>query len=147
MTHELDYDQMVQLDAEDLAETGVKEAYESLMPRLRQYVRQPAPIEEVTDRDAPRYVVKCGAREFVIYSPELGNEYQSWGRATFALFTIINQQLGSSPYRFYAINGGNDLGGMFLTSAQAEAARESLARRTDWPYIPTAEEPWYGQFH
>lgn len=34
---------------------------------------------------------------------------------------------------FSPINGGNDLGGMFLTEVQARAAREGLSNKGDWP--------------
>jgi hypothetical protein len=149
MSFELDYEQWISLDAENLAETGIAPAYESLLPELRKYVRQAAPVEERIDDDAPRYSVKCGAREFVIYGPELEDEpgSNSWGRATYAFFAIVNDQLANSAYRFYAINSGNDLGGMFLTSEQATAARKGLPRKLDWPYLPTDEPPWYGQYH
>jgi hypothetical protein len=62
-------------------------------------------------------------------------------------FKIINDQLAKSEYRLYAINGGNDLGGMFLTQPECEAARKSLPRKDDWPYLLTLEHPWYGQLH
>jgi hypothetical protein len=75
------------------------------------------------------------------------NEDESWGKATYALFSIVNAQLAGSPYRFYAINGGNDLGGMFLTLEEYEAAKRSLKRKSDWPYLPTDEPPDYGQPH
>ena len=99
------------------------------------------------DNDAPRYSVKCGGREFVIYEPQLddGNG-NSWGKATFAFFTIVNDQLAGSGYLFYAINGGNDLGGMFLTPTQSQAAQKALPKKTDWPYLPKDEQPWYGQY-
>ncbi len=149
MSFDLDYDLFIPLDAENLAETGIAEAYVSLIPELRKYLQQPAQIEEEIDNDAPRYSVKCGEREFNIFGPELGVDSgnNSWGRATFAFFTIINHQLASSPYRFYAINGGNDLGGMFLTPEQAASAQKGLTRRSDWPYLPMVEAPWYGQYH
>jgi hypothetical protein len=84
----------------------------------------------------------------VIYSPELPEgEGQSWGRATHALFAIVNNQLAKSEYGFYAINGGNDLGGMFLTPSECEEARQPLPRKGDWPYLPTDEHPWYGECH
>jgi hypothetical protein len=44
-------------------------------------------------------------------------------------------------------NGGNDLGGMFLTEREVEEATRSLPKRTDWPYIPIDSPPWFGQFH
>jgi hypothetical protein len=148
MTYKLDYDQMALLDAEALAEGGIGEAYQSLLPKLRQYVSQPVDIEEVIDDNAPRYAVRCRDREYVIYSPDLEDEEgQSWGRATHALFSIVNDQLMNSQHRFYAINGGNDLGGMFLTPAEVEAAQKSLTGRTDWPYLPTLDDAWYGQHH
>jgi hypothetical protein len=148
MKSALDYDKMLFLDAENLAEAGIMEAYQSTVQVLGQYVSEPAQVQEVVDNDAPSYVVKCGSLEYVIYSPGLPEEEgQSWGRATHALFKIINDQLTQSEYRFYAINGGNDLGGMFLTQSQCEAARKSLPRKEDWPYLPTTEHPWYGQYH
>jgi hypothetical protein len=148
MSEALDYDQLIHLDAEDLAEAGIREAYGSILPELQKYVAQPAEVEEMIDPDAGRYVVKCGTREFIIYAPDLSDEGgESWGRATVAFFTIVNDQLQNSPYRFYAINGGNDLGGMFLTPSAAAAAQKALPRKVDWPYVPKDEADWYGQYH
>ena len=148
MQFKLDYDQVVLLDAEDLAEGGINRAYKSLLPKLSQYVSQPAEIEEVIDNNQPSYAVRYRDRKYPIYSPEVKDqEDKSWGRATHALFSIVNDQLEGSPYRFYAINGGNDLGGIFLTPSESEAARKSLPRKADWPYLPTLDDPWYGQYH
>ena len=69
---------------------------------------------------------------------------KAWGRAAYAFFKIINDQLTKSEYRFYAIDG-NDLGGMFLRQSKCETARRSLPGKGDWPYLPTLEHPWYGQ--
>lgn len=148
MPFDLDYDRLIHLDAEDLAETGIRDGYEALLPELRKYVPQPAKVEEVIDSDTPSYSVECGKKEYRIFGPELDEESgHSWGRAAFAFFSIVNDQLAGREYRFYAINGGNDLGGMFLTPAQAQAAQDSLPNRSDWPYMPTEEPPWYGQYH
>jgi hypothetical protein len=148
VAYKLNYDRMVLLDAEDLAETGLKEAYESLLPELARHVPNPIALEEHIDSDAPRYSVAAGGAEYVVYAPELNDsEGRSWDRATWALFSIINKQLENTAVRFYAINGGNDLGGMFLTAQQVEDAKKSLKRRSDWPYIPKNEHPWYGQEH
>lgn len=143
--HELDYDQLIHLDAEDLAETGVKAAYEKLLPQLRKYVAAPAEVKERIDSGAPSYVVSCLGTDYPIYAEH--DQDESWGKATFALFDIVNRQLAKTPYRFFAVNGGNDLGGLFLTPDQAEAARKSLPQKLDWPYLPTAKKPWYGQYH
>lgn len=147
-SYPLDYDQMVILDAEDMAETGIKEAYEKVKPLLKTYIAKPDELTEKFDSDLPSYSVSCSGITYEIYSPSLpetGN--QSWGRATHALFTIVNNQLKGATVKFYAINGGNELGGMFLTEAQVTAARKGLERKPDWPYIPTLEHPWYGQYH
>jgi hypothetical protein len=148
MANKINYREMILLDAEDLAETGIAEAYRLLLPKLRQFVSKPLEIEESFDSDKPRYAVRCGGKEYIIYSPELDDsEGDSWGRATFALFSIVNDQLAGSTHRFYAINGGNDLGGMFLTPAEVEDAKLTPRRKTDWPYIPQNKHPWYGQPH
>lgn len=115
---------------------------------LSQYVSEPTQVQEAIDNNKPSYIVRNAGQEYVIYSPVLPNdEGQSWGRATHAFFKIINDQLSKSEYRLYAINGGNDLGGMFLTQAECEAAWKSLPRKEDWPYLPSLEHPWYGQYH
>ncbi len=140
---ELDYDEWIHLDAEALAEGGVGAAYEDLLPRLREHVASPAEVSERLDDGAPSYVVSCLGTDYPIY--DVGDQDESWGRATFALFDIVNRQLATTPVRFFAIGGGNDLGGMFLTPERAEAARASLPRKLDWPYLPTAKGPSYGQ--
>jgi hypothetical protein len=147
MAFHLDYDRWIHLDAEKLAEGGIERAYEALMPELKRYVQRPAQIEETVDNDAPLYSVTFAGREFVILGPEDDENGSSWGPATFALFAIINDQLAHGDHRFYAINGGNDLGGMFLTPAQARAAQEALPKRSDWPYLPDDRPPWFGQYH
>jgi hypothetical protein len=148
MKFSLDYDKMLVLDAEDLAEAGIKKAYESALPALRQYISEPAQVQELVDNDAPSYLVRCAGQEYMIYSPTLPDDKgQLWGRASYMFFKIINDQLAKSEYRLYAINGGNDLGGMFLTQPECEAARKSLPRKDDWPYLLTLEHPWYGQLH
>lgn len=144
----LDYDQMITLDAEDLAEAGIKNAYEKLCAILKTYVSEPAAIAEKINNDLPSYSIIYAGDTYDIYSPTLSDaQGASWGRATYMLFMLINNQLRSSAVKFYAINGGNDLGGMFLTEQQAATARKNLTNKTDWPYLPTPEHPWYGQHH
>jgi hypothetical protein len=148
MKYRLDYQKMLILDAEDLAEAGIRKAYESTLPTLRQYLPEPAQVQEVVDTDAPSYLVRCPGQDYIIYSPALPEDgTELWGRATRAFFQIINDQLIKSEYRLYAINGGNDLGGMFLSQPVCAAARKSLPRKEGWPYLPTLEHPWYGQHH
>jgi hypothetical protein len=123
----LDYDKAIPLDAEGLAEGGIKQAYYSLLSQLRGFVPQPADIHEALNSDLPTYSVNCGGKTYAIYAPGLPNgEGHDWARAAHALFSIVNDQLTGSQYRLYSINGGNDLLGMFLTEAECESARHSL---------------------
>lgn len=145
MTFELNHDDAIHLDAEALAEGGIASAYKSLIPALNQFVKNPASIQEDRDDDTPSYSVRCGNMAFAIYGPDVPRD--SWGRATVAFFSIVNAQLVDSSQRFFAINGGNDLFGLFLSPTQAMEARESLPNKMDWPYIPRDEEPYNGQFH
>jgi hypothetical protein len=57
------------------------------------------------------------------------------------------EELAATGIRLYALDGGNELSGIFLTAAQAERARRALPRKTDWPYLPTSEPPWFGMLH
>jgi hypothetical protein len=130
----LDYDNYIPLDAEDLAETGLKAGYDKLRPRMRKYIPQTAVVRELINNDEPSYSVICQGIRYFIYG---GNDQDhSWDNATFALFDIVNRQLARTKVRFFAFNHGNDLGGMFLPQAEAEAAKKSLPRKADWPYLP-----------
>ena len=142
----LDYEKLIQLDAEDLAEQGIANAYSRLREQLTQYVEQPAEVRELVDNDAPSYRVQCRGAEHVVYSPDVpGSDERSWGRATCILFSIVNEQLLNAPVQFYALYAGNDLCGIFLTPEVARAAQQGMAKPTERPYLPTMEHPYYGQ--
>jgi hypothetical protein len=145
MALDLDYDDLIILDAEALAEGGILSAYQALLPALEKHIPSPAPVKEIKDDDDPSYSVECQGVTYFIYGGD--NQDESWGNATFALFDIVNRQLARTKYRLFAINGGNDLGGMWLTETEAAAAKRSLKNRKDWPYLPSAQGPWYGMFH
>lgn len=142
----LDYEQMHLLDAEDLAEGGIAAAYQGLGAAIRIYVSNPVSIYEHDAESGLSYSVSAGESQYDIYTPCTPASV-SWGRATFALFDIVNRQLQRAPVWFYAINAGNDLGGMFLTPEQVHLAMATITIPTDWPYIPNNEEPWFGQHY
>jgi hypothetical protein len=147
-TGSLDYEKVIHLDAEDLAEQGMVDAYQQLLPELSKFIEHPTELSEILDTDVPEYKVRCGGLEYLIYSAEEpGTEEASWARATYFFFLIVNKQLTGTGVQFYAINGGNDLGGLFLSPAQALSAQGVLPRKTDWPYSPELSGPWFGQFH
>jgi len=143
----IDYDAMIHLDAEALAETGVKAAYEEILPSLKVYIAQPVKVTEVIDQKNSKYSVIANGKTYLIYDELADPQMNSWGNATFALFDIINSQLVNSPVRFYALNGGNDLFGIFLTPQDAESSKKGLKKKSDWPYLPKSDKPWFGMFH
>ncbi len=140
----LNYDKMIILDAEELAEGGVGHAYAEVGQHLKDYHIALAPITEMRDDELGKYSVNYMSRVYRISGPDIP-ESESWGRATFALFDIVNKQLKGTSYRFFALNGGNDLGGMILTPIQADAAKKTLLSKSDWPYLPTDSSPAFGQ--
>lgn len=144
----LDYDKLIPLDAEYLAEQGILDTYQSVEPTLLQHVGTTADVVEITDNETGSYSVKSQNKTYDIYSPSLpDDEGQSWGRATVALFSIINSQLESSDTKFYALYSANDLSGIFLTRQEFEAISSSNIAARDKPYIPRLDHPWYGQHH
>ena len=146
----LDYNTIIHLDAENLTEQGIMEVYKKVLPKLKKYVSSPAEVTEAIDPNLPRYTVHFNGVDHLIYSGDIkGSEEESWATATVVFFDIINWQLEQAvlSIRFYAIGGGNDLFGIFLTPDQAVASRKSLPNRREWPYIPKLDGPWTGQFH
>jgi len=143
----LNYDDMIILDAEHLGEGGIVVSYEKdIIPVLQRYVDTPVVIFESLDAEDGVYKVLSQGKTYLIASPET-EVGENWGNATVALFEIVNHQLQDSEVRFYAINGGNDLGGMFLSEEAYNLAVNTYKRKQDWPYIPRLDPPWYGQPH
>jgi len=149
---EIDFDQAIHLDAENLAEGGIGEAYANLKSSMRSHGVEPVGIEEIREPLSLHYLIRALGREFVIYDKlsDVTEESNSdiWLRSAVVLFEIVNSQLDKSKVRFYALNSGNDLMGVFLTPADAQEARNSLPKRTDWPYLPDGNDAeWGGQYH
>lgn len=146
-TGQIDYDLAIMLDAEDLAENGIGNAYrDEVGPRLSALHIDAIPIEEKSDSSAGTYSVTFEGTVYPIYGPGAANN-DAWGLATFTLFDIVNRQLAHHDVKFFALNGGNDLFGIFLRSDQADLARRSLPSQRDWPYLPTTEPEWFGAYH
>jgi len=140
----IDYDQAVSLDSEDLAEQGMKEAYDRLAPSLVALGVSPEPISEAVDSVAPTYKVTFRGQTVDLW--QTPSEGLSWCRAGRVFFEIVNAQL-KPGLRFYALNNGNDLHGIFLTDADYARAMTEIDKKTDRPFIPTEEPEWCGQPH
>jgi hypothetical protein len=139
----LDYDQTIALDAENLAEQGILDAYTNLLPTLRKYVDAPLEVIEHIDTDVATYEVESDGKTYRVWDVGAKNE-DGWERATVAFFKLVNANLMQSPYQFYALYGGNDLQGIFLTKEQYELARAVLPKRSEWPWLPEDQPPHYG---
>ncbi len=146
----INYDVAFFLDAEALAEGGISEAYQKVMPELMRYIPDPVQIEEIIN-DANYAILAQGTLYSIFPIDEFienAAEQNLWGIAAYVFFKIINDQLIASkaPVLFYAINGGNDLAGIFLSPADAKATQTSLRNPKDWPYLITPNPPYYGAY-
>jgi hypothetical protein len=121
---EINYDLALMLDAEDLPEQGILQAYQQIALRLAEYGVAAGPVVENADSLANHYSVDFDGHRYVV-----DGQY-AWGLAAHALFDIVNRQLASADVRFYVINGGNDPFGIFMTAEQAERARHALPRKS-----------------
>jgi hypothetical protein len=139
----LDYEQVVHLDAEDLAELGIQLAYVKLLPQLRQYTASTVDVAEEIDSSVGSYAVLARGERHEIWAPSL-DPNEGWARATVAFFAIANAGLSESPFKFYALYGGNDLSGLFLTEEECLLARQAIKQRSYWPYLPVSLPPHYG---
>ncbi|RQP25036.1 hypothetical protein [Piscinibacter terrae] len=139
----LNYDQFIHLDAEDLAEQGIAAAYRELTPQLLQYTRSPIEVTEEIDSDSGSYAVRAAELRFPIWGRGTSNR-DGWQRATVAFFALVNANLKNSSHKFYALYGGNDLGGLFLTEEEFAAARQAIKKQSEWPWVPVDEPPHYG---
>jgi hypothetical protein len=145
--------QMFPADAESLAEGGIGEFIRDIEPFL---TSQGITVNEVTDHfDENGYSVTVNGREYLIYdADELKRDEAQpgliWGLATVRAFALINGLLAdaSSNEQLYAVNGGNDLFSIFLSSVlRAFICEHPDASPRDRPYLPREEHPWYGQEH
>lgn len=140
-------------DAESLAEDGVGDFLREIEPFLR---KQGVTISQIEDQfHDSDYSVTVNGVDYLIYNAdELKLDQQNlasiWGLAMVRSFAIVNELLANakSDEQLYAVNGGNDLFGIFLTPELRDAVC-NLPGLTlqDRPYVPKEEHSWYGQEH
>lgn len=139
-------------DAEDLAEGGVCSFLTSVSAFLaREGISRPTATDDISDDG---YTVLVNDTNYDIYNAiELERDENEqpgliWGLSMTRCFNMINQLLESvgSAERLYAVNGGNDLFGFFLTPHLFELiVRHPQARPSDGPYECTENYPRFGQ--
>lgn len=144
----IDYEKVIHLDAESLAEEGIAEAYAKLIAQYGDLGVEWLPLEEDFVGEVQGYgegeayrVTIGGRSEFVLGNPPSGNP---WAMASATFFDIMNRQLVERPFKFYALAGGNDLAAILLTDEEFEAARKYHAGTRDVPYLPNKTPPNYG---
>lgn len=145
------YESAIYLDSEHLCETGMLESYKELAAPLQRYVDRVAPMTERVDPETGHYSVEASGKFYQIVGAApvvvgMDPGVDCWAAATYAFFDSVNAQLDGREVKFYAINGGNDLAGVFLTDEQVSAMRASLKKKSDWPYIPTLDAPNFGMY-
>ncbi len=138
------YDLSIDLDAEDLAELGMAEAYERVRPEIERLGGAPETLREHVDETEGSYAIEYRGIVYPISGGEIGVA-DGWGTAAAVFFEIVNGQMEGTSYRLYAVNHGNDLSGVFLTDAQFEAASAFHGATEDAPFLPTRIGPWFGQ--
>lgn len=142
-----DWDKLIHLDAETLAEEGMKEAYDALLPTLKKYVKEPAELTEIVFANSDDYVVELKGKRWIIVDENTKTSGDAWVNAAVAFFEIVNLQLTESNRTFYAFYGSNDFSGMFLTFDEFESGRARLSEKSDWPYLPTHKGEYNGRPH
>lgn len=142
-------------DAESLAEGGVDEFLEQARPFLESRGATVPEAQDVVDDSYGAYSVVVGTTEHTIYTAAESRQAVEqlgllWGLATARAFGLINGLLAEAGAqdRLYALSGGNDLAGVFLTDAMAAVIRSQPDLPFDSiPYTPDTEHPWFGQPH
>jgi hypothetical protein len=140
-------------DAEDLAEGGILGFLETIASFLATEGVTVPEIEEDLAED--HYRLNLAGSDFGIYEPEdVAREETEpgrvWAIATVRTFELVNRLLATaaSQERLYAVNGGNDLFGMFLTPAQfSEITAYAGSAAHGAPYEVRDDPPWYGDRH
>jgi hypothetical protein len=138
------------LDAEDLAEGGFIEAYETMVPVLSQILAHPAAV--FSDLQSPSgqvFIPVNGENRRIIFELfEFADSDDPWTFAQIEFFALINALIEHSPYSFYCLDGGNDLKGVFLekTSMAMSAAIAKPVENYDHPYFYTQLKSLNGNF-
>ena len=137
----IDYEQIVHLDAEDLAEGGMVEAYERITAAIADERIEWAPMTQ-SGEGTPDYSIHLLGETHRVYGSSPGTD--DWAISSAVLFDAVNRQLVNLDFKVYALNGGNDLHAVALTKRQFEEAVQYHERRHDRPYLPNQEPPHFG---
>ncbi|NOX72543.1 MAG: hypothetical protein GXP03_02575 [Alphaproteobacteria bacterium] len=135
----------VLLDAETLAEDGLIDAILEIGSQLRHRGVSIRSIS-VIENDGSNYTIEVNGTTYTAYTSEQVDD--SWRFATETFFRIVDDLLpAGSNDRFYALYSGNDLSGFFLPPEVIPFFAEAGMDKSELPYLPSREAPWYGMEH
>lgn len=137
------YDEVLNLDAETLAEVGIVQVYDEIEPVIASHGGTPDSFREIVDEQSGSYAIEHRGVVYPVSGGDIGVA-QGWGNAAAVFFEIVNRQMEGSEYRFYALDHGNGLQGVFLTDQQFAAARAFHRKGVNVPFVPTREPPMFG---
>lgn len=144
----------IHLDAKVLCKFGMSGVYDLLIPKMKKLGIKPLQLKDHFNANGAFHSVSVDGKLIIVFDIEESEEDDEegrkelwWSRATPIFFQLVNFQLESISVRFYALYGGNDLHGIFLTQAEFEEMAEGAERPDDRPYIPNDIPPWFGQPH
>ncbi len=144
----INYELAIHLDAESLAEMGMKEAYVELQRQSVDIEVQWAPMREMFDGKnegfdgGANYRVEVNRKVYPVFGSTPAND--PWAVATATFFDVVNSQLSDFPFKFYAINAGNDLYAIRLTAEEFKRAQLYHMGSPYGPYLPNYTPPNYG---
>jgi hypothetical protein len=130
-------EQIIHLDAEDLAEGCIPYAYQAVAQALQGHG---VDLLDINDQGDGSYVIgEWRYWSFPVTVDAPPSSGMSWDYAAWIFFRMVNAQLEGRPVKLYALNVGNDLDGVILTEEEARgvwAVRRSGVR-WNLPYFPT----------
>ncbi|MEA3264809.1 MAG: hypothetical protein U9R07_15145 [Pseudomonadota bacterium] len=144
----IDYDASIHLDAESLAEMGMKDAYEELQRQSGDIGVEWAPMREKWDGQnagydgGPNYRVEVNGKVYPVFGSPPAKD--AWAGAAATFFQVVNSQLSGRNFKFYAINSGNDLLAVRLTNEEFQRAQIFHKGSPYAPYLPNYDAPNYG---
>lgn len=129
---------MIPLDAEDLAEMGIKSNVIKMTKEHPKLLPEVIDVKENIGEQSSTYEVVYKDVVYKIFdanSHSASKVSDSWTAATAAFFKIINMNIKNKNVKFYAIMGGNDLHGAFLTNAEYKKIKK-VSMSDEMPYLP-----------
>lgn len=121
------------LDAEELAELGIKKLYLEFCAEFPDLLPNPEEIIEITNEES--YYISYKKSRYMVFDPVInGKSWNSWEAAASIFFLIINDQL-PSDLKLYALRGGEELEGVILNRKEYDTVCRNDNLKFIRPYL------------